>query len=152
MTIYEIDEAIQNCIDTETGEVDESRLNELLLERDTKIEQLACWVIDLEAAAKAISEQQQVLGKRKEAALHKADSIRQYIAAALAGQKFSTSKVQISFRRSSSVVVPDIEQLADEYKKFGAPTANKTAIKDALKLGVDVQGAYLEENTSMVIK
>ena len=91
MTIYEIDEAIQKCIDTETGEVNEEALNSLLLERDTKIEQLACWVIDLEAATKAISEQQQVLGKRKEAALHKADSIRQYIAAALAGQKFALS-------------------------------------------------------------
>lgn len=152
MTIYEIDEAIQNCVDTETGELDEQKLNELVLERETKVEQLACWVIDLEAAAKAISEQQQVLGKRKEAALKKADSVRKYIAEVLKGQKFQTSKVQISFRHSSSVVVPDVNLIPEEFKKYGAPTANKVAIKDALKLGVEVNGAYLEENTSVIIK
>ena len=152
MTIYEIDNAIMSCVDAETGEVNEEALNELLIERDNKIEQLACWVKELEASAKAISEEMQQLAKRKEAALHKADSIKHYISDALAGKKFQTSKVAISYRRASSVVVPDVYALPDEFKKYGAPTANKTAIKDALKLGIEVNGAYLEENTSMIIK
>ena len=42
MKLYEIDEAILNCIDTETGEIiDADQLDKLTMERDTKIENVA---------------------------------------------------------------------------------------------------------------
>ena len=45
MTIYEINEEILNCIDLETGEIiDIDKLNELQLEKDAKIENVACWI------------------------------------------------------------------------------------------------------------
>ena len=48
MKLYEIDEAILNCIDTETGEIiDADQLDKLTMERDTKIENVACWIKDL---------------------------------------------------------------------------------------------------------
>ena len=42
MTIYEIDQAIMECVDFETGEIiDTEQLDELQMERDTKLENVA---------------------------------------------------------------------------------------------------------------
>ena len=47
MTLYEIDNAILDCIDLETGEIiDVDKLNELQLEKETKIENVALWIKD----------------------------------------------------------------------------------------------------------
>ena len=63
MKLYEIENAILECIDTETGEViDIERLNELQMERETKIENVACWIKDLKAEAEAIKAGQTVAG------------------------------------------------------------------------------------------
>lgn len=41
MKLYEINEAILNCIDPETGEADPEKLDELLMMREEKLEGLA---------------------------------------------------------------------------------------------------------------
>ena len=47
MKLYEIDNAILECIDMETGEIiDIDKLNELELERESKIEGVAGWIKD----------------------------------------------------------------------------------------------------------
>ena len=47
MTLYEIDNAILECIDLETGEIiDTDKLDALQLERETKIENVALWIKD----------------------------------------------------------------------------------------------------------
>ena len=52
MTIYEINNAILNCIDMETGEIiDTEQLDKLQMDRDTKFENVACWIKDLKAEA-----------------------------------------------------------------------------------------------------
>ena len=66
MTIYEINEEILNCIDLETGEIiDIDRLNDLQLERDAKIENVACWIKELKAEAEAIKAEKLVLAERQ---------------------------------------------------------------------------------------
>ena len=48
MNLYQINEEIEKCIDTETGEIlDLEALDKLAMERDTKIENLACWYKNL---------------------------------------------------------------------------------------------------------
>lgn len=50
-TIYEINEQIMQCIDFETGEViDADKLDALQLEKDKKIENIACWIKNLTKA------------------------------------------------------------------------------------------------------
>ena len=49
MTLYEIDAAMQECIDPETGEVDAERIEALAMERDKKIENIALWIINIKA-------------------------------------------------------------------------------------------------------
>ena len=158
MTIYEINEQILNCIDLETGEIiDIDRLNDLQLERDAKIENVACWIKELKAEAEAIKAEKLALAERQKVAENKAESLKKWLAFALNGEKFKTAKCSVSFRRSESVEVTEegLEALMkehDELLTYKAPEPNKKAIKDAIKDGLSVQGVRLECNTSVIIK
>lgn len=158
MTIYEIDKEILNCIDLETGEIiDIDRLNDLQLERDTKIENVACWIKELKAEAEAIKAEKLALAERQKVAENKAESLKKWLAYALDGQKFKTSKCSISYRKSESVEVTEeglnnLIKEHDELLTYKAPEPNKTAIKQALKDGLSVQGVQLVQNTSTIIK
>ena len=65
MTIYDIDAQISACID-ECGEIiDTERFDELQIERDTKLENVACWYKNLLADAEAIKSEVNVLKERE---------------------------------------------------------------------------------------
>ena len=158
MTIYEIDEKILNCIDLETGEIiDIDKLNELQLEKDAKIENVACWIKELKAEAEAIKAEKLALAERQRVAENKAESLKKWLAYALQGEKFKTAKCSVSFRKTESVEVTEegLEALMkehDELLTYKAPEPNKKAIKDALKDGLSVAGVQLIQNTSTIIK
>ena len=158
MTIYEIDQAIMECVDLETGEIiDTDKLNELELERETKIEGVACWIKDLKAEAEALKNEKQALAERQRVAENKAESLKKWLAYALQGERFKTSKCAISFRKSEAVEVTDegLENLMkehDELLTYKAPEPNKTKIKQALKDGLSVEGVQLVQNTCTIIK
>ena len=158
MTIYEINEEILNCIDPETGEIiDIDKLNELEIERDAKIENVACWIKELKAEAEAIKAEKLALAERQKVAENKAESLKKWLAFALNGEKFKTAKCSVSFRKTESVEVTDeglsnLMKEHDELLTYKAPEPNKKAIKDALKDGLSVEGVRLECNTSVIIK
>lgn len=158
MTNYEINEQILNCIDPETGEIiDIDKLNELELERDAKIENVACWIKELKAEAEAIKAEKLALAERQKVAENKAESLKKWLAYALQGEKFKTAKCSVSFRKTESVEVTDeglsnLMKEHDELLTYKAPEPNKKAIKDALKDGLSVQGVRLGCNTSVIIK
>ena len=158
MKLYEIDEAILNCIDMETGEIiDADQLDKLQMERDTKLENVACWIKDLKAEAEAIKTEKQILDNRQKVAENKAESLKKYLAYALGGKKFSTAKCAVSFRNTESVEVTEegLEALMkehDELLTYKAPEPNKTAIKQAIKDGLNVEGVQLVQNISTIIK
>ena len=158
MTIYEIDQAIMECVDLETGEIiDTEQLDKLQMERDTKLENVACWIKELKAEAEAIKAEKQILANRQKVAENKAESLKKYLAYALDGKKFSTAKCAVSFRNTESVeITPEgLEALMkehDELLTYKAPEPNKTAIKQALKDGLSVEGVQLVQNISTIIK
>ena len=159
MTIYEIDNEIMNCIDMETGEViDTEKLNDLQMERDAKIENVALWIKELKAEAEAIKDEKQALADRQRVAENKAESLKNWLAYALNGEKFKTSKCSISYRNSESVEVTEegLEALMREHEDlltYKAPEPNKKAIKDAIKNdGLTVAGVQLLQKTSTIIK
>lgn len=158
MKLYEIDEAILNCIDTETGEViDTEALEALQMERDAKIENVACWFKDLKAEAEAIKNEKMALAARQKVAENKAEILKKWLAYALDGQKFKTAKCAVSFRSTESVEVTDegLEILMnshDELLTYRKPEPNKTAIKQAIKDGLNVSGVQLVQNISTIIK
>ena len=136
MRLYEIDEAILSCIDPESGEIiDAEKLDALQIERDEKLENVALWIKDLTAEAAALKAEKQAFADRQKAAETKAESLKKWLSKALEGEKFKTTKVAVSFRKTQSVQVSDIWELDEKFVKFAEPTADKAAIKAAIKAG-----------------
>ena len=158
MKLYEIDNAILECIDMETGEIiDAEKLDALNMERDAKIENVVLWIKDLKAEVEAIKAEKLALAERQKVAENKVDSLKKWVAYALGGQKFSTAKCAVSFRNTESVEVTEegLEVLMkehDELLTYKAPEPNKKAIKDAIKDGLNVAGVQLVQNVSTIIK
>ena len=150
MTIYEIDQAIMECVDAE-------QLDKLQMEREKKLENVACWIKDLKAEAEALKNEKMALAERQKVAENKAESLKKWLAYALQGEKFKTSKCAISFRKSEAVEVTDeglnnLMKEHDELLTYETPEPNKTAIKQAIKDGLDVPGVQLIQNISTIIK
>ena len=144
MNLFEIENEIMNCWDQETGEIlDSNRLDQLEIERDEKIENIALYIKNLTADAEALKAEKQSFEERQKAAENKADSLKRYLANYLAGQKFSTPRVAISFRKTQSVNVTDMTLIPGKYLKFADPTPDKKSIKNAIKNGERVAGAEL---------
>lgn len=151
--LYEIDAQIMECVDFETGEIiDVERLEALQMEFDSKVEGIALWIKNLVAEEKMVKEEKDNLAARQKACENKAESLKKYLASALGGEKFKTSKVSISYRKSKSVEVEDITLLDDDYLKFKEPEADKTKIKKALEEGISLEGVSLVEKNNIQIK
>jgi hypothetical protein len=153
MTLYEIDQELLSCIDAETGEViDAEKLNSLQMERETKIESVALWIKDLKAEAEALKAEKQAFADRQKAAENKAESLKNWLSEALNGEKFKTTKVAVSFRKTKSVMVDSVYDLDAKYVKYKDPDPDKKAIKEAIEAGQTVKGAQLVESVSVTIK
>lgn len=152
-SLYEIEEQILNCVDLETGEIiDKEALASLCMERNNKVEGIALWIKNLLAEAKMIKEEKDNLAYRQKVCENKAESLKDFLSRLLDGEKFKTSKVSISYRKSEKVDVLDIGKLDDDYLKFKDPEPDKTKIKKALKDGICLEGAQLVESQNIQIK
>ena len=152
-SIWEIDQEILACCDLETGEViDPERLESLQMARDQKIENVACWIKNLESDAEAIKAEKEALAKRQLAALAKAEQLEEWLKKALEGQRFSTAKCAVSFRKSETVEVADVSLLPEDLLRVKTTVEpNKTAIKALLKDGQEVVGCCLVERQNVQI-
>lgn len=75
----------------------------------------------------------------------------------IAMQQFSLDKLdlgeagKVSYRRSEAVIVDDVNELDRAFCKVKLE-ADKTAIKEAIKRGEEVKGAYMEIRNNLTIK
>ena len=162
MTLYEIDQAIitalEGATDPETGEIIDvyllSEYEQLQMDREQKIENIGCFIKNLEADAKAIKEEGKTLAARARACENKAERLRSYLEFCLAGEKFQSPRLAVSFRHSKKVEVdPDkIYDIPDDFLRYKEPEPDKKAIGDALKAGEEIPGCELVESVSMIIK
>lgn len=153
MNLYEIDSAIMNCVDMETGEIiDMEALENLQMARDKKIENIGCWIKNLLADAKALKEEKDKFAKRQKAAECKAASLKEYLSGYLNGEKFESTEVSISFRKSDSVVVAENAIVPEEFLKYVEPTPDKVGLKAALKAGKEIPGITLVTSQNIQIK
>ena len=142
-----------DCIDSETGElIDPEKLNELQIEKDEKIENLALWYKDLIAEANALKEEKEAFATREKAAKNKAESIKNYLSYVLNGENFKTTKCALSFRNSEKTVIDDIYSIPENFLKYSEPKADLTEIKKAIKNGEEIKGAHLEATVNIQIK
>jgi outer membrane murein-binding lipoprotein Lpp len=161
MNLYEIDREILGCIDMETGEiVDGAKLEALQIARDEKIENVALWVKNLVAEAAALKAEKEAFAERQKAAEKKAESLKRWLSTALGGQKFTTERVAVSFRKSEGVVVEDAEAFVvwaqtcgrEDLLTIKAPEINKAEVKKALKGNEQLDFVALETRSNITIK
>lgn len=153
MKLYEIDNAIMDCVDMETGEIiDVERLSALQMERDQKIEGIGCWIKNLLSDAKALKEEKDNLAARQKVAENKAASLKEFLSKYLDGEKFKTAKVSISYRKSDSVDISANATVPEEFLKYAEPTLDKIGLKAALKAGKEFPGISLKTSQNIQIK
>lgn len=153
-SLYEIDQSILECIDQETGElIDFERFESLQMERNQKIENVALWIKNLQSDALAFKAEKEAFAEREQAATKKAEQLKAWLAQVLEGQKFSTARCAVSFRRSESVTIEDENSIPQEMMVQKVEfKPDKKAIKELLKGGFDVPGCRLVENLNTQIK
>ena len=169
MTLYDIDAQIaaldgaaedDMLIDEETGELVSvaQALDALRMEREAKLENVACWVKNLSAEADAIREEEIRLVKRRKTAETKAANLKAWLLDAMTREdgttdKIKTGRVSVSVKRNPPSTVVDDELLPSTYKVAKITyQANKELIKRELLAGGEVPGAHLEYGRSVVIK
>ena len=169
MTLYDIDAQIaalddtaedNMLIDEETGELISvsQALDALRMEREAKLENVACWVKNLSAEADAIREEENRLIKRRKAAETKAANLKAWLLAAMTREdgttdKLKTGRVMVSVKKNPPSTVVDDALLPSTYKVAKITyQANKELIKRELLSGGEVPGAHLEYGRSVVIK
>lgn len=163
MTLYEITQAMLECCDMETGEViDTAKLDALQMERTAKLESVALWIKNLESDVEAYKAEMESFATRRKAAERKIESLKDYLSNALGGEKFSTTKCAVSFRKSEKLELlnedhfrswavmnhrPDLLTIAE-------PKISLMAVKNALKAGelLDGSGAELVQRNNIQIK
>lgn len=158
MSIYDIDDSILLLVDMETGEIeDEKRYDELQMERKQKVENIGLLLKNTVAEAKAIKEEEQSLAARRKTAENKVERLKNLLEYALRGEKFSTPKLKVSYRKSSVVNIDPqfiewAESNADDLLIYSKPKANKTAVRDAIDSGRDIKFASIETRQNMQVK
>lgn len=160
--IFEIDADILSCIDTETGEIlDLTKLEELNMEREKKIENVVLYIKQLQGEAELIKQEEKALKERREQKEKRAEGFATWLKQTLRNTAFETAKVAVSFRKSTACEIPGceldiIEALEkngyDDCVKYGTPEIKKDKIKNLLMQGVFIPGAELVERQNMQIK
>lgn len=160
MTLYEIAQEMASLIDQETGELkDYEAFEALQMARDEKIDNMAKWILDLEAEAKMVKERADELAKRAQNAKKKAERLREFLQEYLGGEKRKTADYTIGYRRTESVEITDEDRAiawlmehGEDALTYQNPKISKTAVKEILKSGREVPGAELVERQSMSVR
>ena len=153
MNLYEIESAIMDCVDEETGEIfDIDKFDALSIERDVKLENICLWIKNLKAEAEALKNEKDAFAKRQKSAENKMESLKSYLEGYLNGTPFKTTRVNVSWRSSEKVVVDDVYKVPEEFLKYKEPDVNKTELKKALKEGKTFEGVRLEASNNIQIK
>lgn len=161
MTLYEIDTAILNCVDEETGEIiDFEKLDALCIEREEKIKSVAQWYKDTVADVEKFKAERERLTKRENTAKARAQRLKEWLARALDGKPFKSGTVEVKFRSSETLDIPDNDAFVtwamknerDDLLSYQTPTPSKTMIKIALRDGAEIPYVSLRKKMNINIK
>ena len=128
-------------------------LNEAI---EAKAEDVASFIFSLQADSAALKQEEQRLAERRRLNDAKIERMKTYLHDMLEDAQLDRVKglkYTISFRKSTSVNVLDLDTLPEALKRTKTIVeADKTAIKEALKQGLDVPGAVLVDNRNLNIR
>ena len=116
MKLYEINGELEKLIDSETGEIANiEAFEQLSMERETKLENIALWIKNLDSDATAIKAEEKALAARRQTMENRADGLKDYLALMMGdGEKLETPRVKLSWRKSESVkiLIPEEDFIA----------------------------------------
>lgn len=153
MNIFNEEDLMSMCIDVDTGEFNEAMFEGLRIERDRKIENIALWVLEDEAMAKSIKEQENKLKERREILEQRIEKRKDFLRYISEGRKIKTDRVTVSYRTSKAVKITNEEIIPIKYKTVKTSVSvSKDDIKKDLQAGKKVEGAELETRVSTLVK
>lgn len=165
MNLWEIDKSIEDLLENavnEDGEFEDDaleKLEELQLEKEKKIENVALYIKNLQHYAADLKAEKMELAKRQAAAEGKAERLVKYLQDHLNGEKVQTPKFAITYRKSQAIVIDDEESVMDwlvlsdhEDVIKVEHSIKKDELKKLIKAGEKVSGAWLEDRVSMTVK
>lgn len=167
MKLYEIATEYQNFLEAiENGEIPEEAiadtLESIISIFEDKADNIACLIKNMSAEAEAIKAEESKLAERRKAKEKQVDRLKEYLSDTLLASgytKLETARNKITFRKSESVAVDDEAEFIkwamgneDTYLTYKDPTINKTAVKDALKNGIELNGVRIESKQNLQIK
>ncbi len=162
MSLYSLDSKIKACIaldaehvvDTEDGEIlDLEQFEALQMERAVKLENLACYIKNVEADAEAIYAEVEALSKRARVKKNEAERCKSYLAQLLAGEKFEAPRCKVTFRNTTVCNVLDISKVPEQFlRRKEVVEANKADIKKFCKDGAKLPGVEVITKQSMILK
>ena len=166
----------QMYVDTETGEcLTEEEFNQQLdniaMALSDKIENTMVFYKNVLSDVEQFKIEQKKLMERRKVKENLADRLKNRIdyyikmkytdengvvdTQALNKRKFETPRVKLSYRKSSSVDIQDVNSIPQEYikdRKLTEDDVKKSDIKKLLVSGKEVNGATLVENLNMQVK
>lgn len=160
MKLYEIAQALRFAlddivVDEETGEIlNADALHAVEAQAAEKIEATALYLRELDAEAKAAKEEADRMLARVKSMQKRSDYLKAMLLDALhATGKVKTGRVTVFIRTSKAIEVADGVTLPDAFVTVRTTTTpNKTALKEAIEAGADIEGVRLVERESVQIK
>lgn len=164
MNLYEIN-AEMNALMQEAWDMAEANggeipdgvadaIDDLQLTRDQKIEGLCCVIKGLTAEADALKAEETHLKRRRASVEKNAEKATQWLKMNIAeGEKYSSARAVITWRKSEAVVGEDVSRLPDEFvRETIKREVDKTALKAVLKGGRVIDGWSVETRLNIGIK
>lgn len=166
MKLYDINESIINAmeygVDDETGEILSQeelnkKLDELQIALNDKLEGIALYSKQLDYDVADFDKEIQNLKYRKDLAEKKREGLNRFLSTYLLNngyeKGFSTSKVNVKFRKSTQVIVSDdIDNIPEEFITTKIEkSVDKKGIKELLKTQ-ELPYAKLQTNINLNIK
>lgn len=160
MKLYELPDALRAAfealeVDEETGEIINGEiLAQVEAEAKDKLEGTALYMRELDADAKSLGEEIARLQARKRSIERRTEWLKQYMRPALdaMGGKLKTPRATI-YKLHTQKVIVDVNpvDLPEAFQKHEIKV-DLAGLKKALKGGEKIQGAYLVDNESIVIR
>lgn len=163
-SLYEITEDYMKLLEMmEDPELDPQTLADTMEgiegELEIKAESYAKVMRNLEADILGIDAEVERLSARKKAIKNNIARMKEALQLAMektGKTKFKTELFSFGIQKSAPAVIVDeqyIENIPERFLKYSEPTINKTAIKEAINAGEDLDGiAHLEQKQSLRIK
>lgn len=156
MRLYEINEAIRDLLDFETGEIkDAEAWDKLQMDRQEKLSNIALLYLNTKADYEAFGKQEKRFKAKKESAEKTMNWCKEVLTRELEGAKMrdNDGRFNIYYQPSESVEYTDEKAIPKKWIKTEIKaTIDKAGIKKALQDGEKINGAILVTKQNIQIR